>query len=64
MTIGTSAQQIYYRTKSMIYDDYMFRPLCGHHEVFPLWVTVLQGCAHLRDHGSVYDVVTWWHENQ
>ena len=25
MTIGTSAQQIYYRTKSVIHGDYMFR---------------------------------------
>jgi len=29
MTIGKSAQQIYYRTKSVIYDDYMFRPIKG-----------------------------------
>ena len=53
-----------YRTKIVIYKDYMFRPLCGHHQVFPIWVIVLQGCAHLRDRGSVYNVVTWWHEKQ
>ena len=54
---GTSAQQYLYLTL-IVCQTTCFNQLNGHHQVFPRkGYNNTEGCVHLRDPGSVYNVV-------